>query len=323
MAVNDVIVLRALGLGDLLTAVPALRAVARAFPAIRRTLLAPPSLAPLAYLTGAVDAVVPASGLGSPPPGAPRGAVAVNLHGRGPQSHRLLLATRPARLLAFAHADVPESADGPPWRPDEREVARWCRLLGAFGIAADPDDLDLALPSIAVAPAARGATLLHPGAASGARRWPVARWAAVARAECAVGRRVVVTGSRDERALAAAVAAAAGLRDDVVLAGTLDLVGLAGVVAAAGRVVCGDTGVAHLATALRTPSVLLFGPCRPCEWGPPADRPWHRVLWAGTTGDPHAAAADPGLLRIGVVDVLHALAGLPASERAGGARRCA
>ncbi|MBM0259647.1 glycosyltransferase family 9 protein, partial [Micromonospora sp. 4G55] len=35
------------------------------------------------------------------------------------------------------------------------------------------------------------------------------------------------------------------------------------------------------ATAYATPSVLLFGPVPPAEWGPPPDRPRHRVLWSG------------------------------------------
>jgi ADP-heptose:LPS heptosyltransferase len=77
--------------------------------------------------------------------------------------------------------------------------------------------------------------------------------------------------------------------------------------------VCGDTGVAHLATALGTPSVVLFGPTAPARWGPPPDRPIHRVLWAGAEGDPHADRPDPGLLRIGVDDVLVELADLPST----------
>ena len=57
------IVLRALGLGDLLTAVPALRALADAFPSHRRLLATPAALAPLARLTGTVHDVVPAEPL--------------------------------------------------------------------------------------------------------------------------------------------------------------------------------------------------------------------------------------------------------------------
>ena len=80
-------------------------------------------------------------------------------------------------------------------------------------------------------------------------------------------------------------------------------------VAAAGRVVCGDTGIAHLATALGTPSVVLFGPVPPAEWGPPPDRPV--TSRCGPAGRPHANSVDPGLLAISVAEVDRALAGLP------------
>lgn len=311
------VALRALGLGDLLTAVPALRALADAYPDHRRILAAPRVLAPLAALTGAVDGVVDTAPL-APLDASLHGAdLAVNLHGRGPQSHRSLLAARPRRLLSFANREVPESEDGPVWRASEHEVSRWCRMLEAHGIPADPSRLDISPPPRALAaapPAARGATLIHPGAASAARRWPPDHWSAVARAETEAGRGVIVTGGSDEVDLARRVARGAGLPDAAVYAGRTDLPGLVALVAVAGRVVCGDTGVAHLATALRTPSVVLFGPISPTEWGPPPERPSHRALWAGRTGDPHASRPDPGLLRLRVSDVTEALAGLAMSE---------
>jgi ADP-heptose:LPS heptosyltransferase len=73
-------------------------------------------------------------------------------------------------------------------------------------------------------------------------------------------------------------------------------------------VLSADTGIAHLATALGTPSVVLFGPTSPARWGPPADRPQHRALWAGRHGDPNGATPDPGLLRLEPRDVLEAIA---------------
>jgi ADP-heptose:LPS heptosyltransferase len=307
-----VVVLRALGLGDLLTAVPALRALADAFPRHPRLVAVPTALAPLARCTGAVDEVVPAEGLDRPLSGLLHGAgLAVNLHGRGPESHNLLLATGPRRLLAFAHPAVPASAKGPRWRADEHEVARWCRLLEESGIAADPRRLDIQLPPGPLPHGTRDATLIHPGAASPARRWPAERFAAVARAEARAGRPVMVTGGPDEVALAHEVATRAGLSRAAVHAGKGGVLAIGRLVAAAGRVVCGDTGVAHLATALGTPSVVLFGPTAPALWGPPADRPWHRPLWAGTSGDPHGQLPDPGLLAIAVDQVLEALDDLP------------
>ena len=308
------VVLRALGLGDLLTAVPALRGLAGAFPHHRRLLAAPRVLAPLARLTGAVDDVVDTAAL-APLRLATVPDVAVNLHGGGPQSHRVLLATRPRRLIAFAHPAVAGTAGAPRWDPEEHEVVRWCRLLGAHGIAADPERLDLAPPPVTPPPAARGATLIHPGAASAARRWPAERWAAVARAETRAGRRVLVTAGSDETGLARRVAGEAGLAAAAVHAGP-GLPMLAALVAVAGRVVVGDTGVAHLATALGTPSVVLFGPTPPARWGPPPGRRQHRVLWAGRQGDPHGAAPDAGLLAITVDEVVAALDALePAAAR--------
>ena len=84
------------------------------------------------------------------------------------------------------------------------------------------------------------------------------------------------------------------------------LLELFALVARARLVICGDTGVAHVASLYRTASVLLFGPVSPSRWGPPADGP-HRVLWHGDgTGDPHAPAPDPALLRIQVTEVIEA-----------------
>jgi ADP-heptose:LPS heptosyltransferase len=303
-----VLALRALGLGDLLTAVPALRGLGRAYPAHRLVLAAPAPLAPLAQLIG--WRLVPVAELQLLPRALHGADVAANLHGRGPQSHRLLAASRPTHAIWFEHAALPATRGCPAWRAGEHEVLRWCRLLRESGIPADPAELRLDRPPGPPPPGSAGATLIHPGAASGARRWPARRFAAVARAEAAAGRRVVVTGSRAELPLALEVASRAGLPEEAVLAGSTDLAGLARAIAAAGRVVCGDTGVAHLATAFATPSVLLFGPTSPAEWGPLPDCARHRVLWAGATGDPHAESPHPGLLEIGVEDALDAMARL-------------
>jgi ADP-heptose:LPS heptosyltransferase len=306
------LVLRALGLGDLLTAVPALRALADAFHDHQRMLACPRGLAPLAELAGVVDEVVDAQPLAPLLDGVNGVELAVNLHGRGPESHRVLQALEPRRLIAF-ESEAAGFRNGPRWRPDEHECVRWCRLLEESGIPADPGRLDLRSPPTPVAARPRGPTIVHPGAAAPARRWPTDRFAAVARAEAAAGRQVVITGSPSEAELAREVAGLAGLPGDVVVAGRTGLLELAGLVDAADRIVCGDTGIAHLATALRTPSVVLFGPVAPGLWGPPPDRPWHRALWAGEPGDPHAGEPSGGLLALAVDDVLAALADLPAA----------
>jgi len=295
--VGRVLALRALGLGDLLTAVPALRGLRRAHPEQRLVLATPGWLEPVAMLTGAVDGVLPTAPLSRVPGWPPR--LAVNLHGRGPQSTQLLRELRAGEIWAY------DTAGAPAWDDGEHEVQRWCRLLEAHGVECDPLALDLAAPD--EPPLAGGLTVVHPGGAAAARRWPASRWSVVAEALADAGHDVVVTGSNDELDLARAVAAGAGLAPDAVVAGRLDLTGLCAVVACARLVLSADTGVAHLATAYRTPSLVLFGPVPPSRWGPPAVRRQHAVLWSGTTSDPFAAEPDPGLLLLTPDDVLAAL----------------
>jgi ADP-heptose:LPS heptosyltransferase len=297
-----VVVLRPLGLGDLLTGVPALRAIRAAVPGHRLVLATTAALEPLARLIDAVDEVLPARELEPLDWTGPSPELAVDLHGKGPASHGIVAGLHPQRLLTFDSPGYP----GPAWYADEHEVRRWCRLVAeGLGAPADPDALDLDVPP--VPPPVTRAALVHPGAAFPGRRWPADRFAAVARHLAVTGHDVRITGGPAETGLARSVAAAAGLGEDAVLAGRTSALELAALVAAARVVVSGDTGVAHLATAYRRPSVVLFGPVSPALWGPPP-RPQHVVLWHGNgTGDPWGAELDPALARITVDEVTEAL----------------
>lgn len=319
------VVLRALGLGDLLTGLPALRMLRSAFPEHRITLATTPAVASLARTWAPVllDGVVECPPLGVLPSDLLGPEMAVNLHGSGPQSHQLLQALRPGRLLAFANDEAAEA--GPEWDAPtgevEHEIARWCRLV-ADGtgeaipdLLASGDALDLPVaPSVLpnhLAAIGTAATLVHPGSASPTRRWPTDRWSCVVAQEVAAGRPVVMTGSPAERATCLDIARSAALPKEAVLAGKTNLVQLAGLVSIAARIVSSDTGISHLATALRRPSVTLFGPVSPAEWGPPIDRPWHRPLWRGRTSDPNADTIAPALDAITPADVIAELTSAP------------
>ena len=301
---DSLLVLRALGLGDLLTAVPALRALRRGFPDGDIALAAPAWLAPLVTLTGAVDRLVPTAdmdelGLLQPAPD---------------------LADQPARSWPAEHrcaaafgcwADREPSAPGPPRRGRTRTGTTtsmrcvagvgWSRRVG---LLADPADLQLDPPSTDAL--VTGAVVVHPGASSGSRRWPWRRFATVAAVLAGRGHHVVVTGTTAEAELCRDVVRGAELPAERDLAGRLGLDEAAALIAAASLVICGDTGIAHLASAYATPSVLLFGPTSPARWGPPSGGP-HTVLWSGSVGDPHAAQIDPGLASITVEQVLTAI----------------
>jgi ADP-heptose:LPS heptosyltransferase len=299
-----VLVLRALGIGDLLTSVPALRGIRRALPDHEVVLAAPAWLRPLVELVDAVDRLLPTAELAPVPWSGPPPDVAVDLHGRGPASHRLLAALRPGHLVGFGCPSA--GVAGPAFDEEEHEVRRWARLVEeAFGIPVDTDDLAIRVPE--VPPSVTEAVVLHVGAASPARRWPWDRFAGLA-TWCAARRlHVAVTGSAGDLRSAELVAQRAGLPPTSVLAGRTSLDQLAAVVAHSVLVVAGDTGVSHLATAYRRPSVTLFGPVSPARWGPPAD-PRHAVVArAAGDGDPHGEEIDPALCRVTIDDVLSAV----------------
>ncbi|WP_457972747.1 glycosyltransferase family 9 protein [Arthrobacter sp. D1-17] len=301
------LVLRALKLGDMLVAVPALRALRRAYPRHRLLYAAQGWLAEALELVGGYE-LLPTHGLDVPIPIAPGTVdVAVNLHGSGPESDDRLADIRPRTIIGHRSA----TRNGPEWVHDIHERTRWTRLLEWHGIAAEPEDFRLLQPS--VASPCPGATVLHVGAAYGSRLWPVERFARVARELSRQGHHVVFTGSSGERPRALDVAKAAGLAECHVLAGTLGLSAFAATVADARLVVSADTGAAHLASAYARPSVVLFGPAPAEVWGPPPGP--HVVLTHAQLrrGDTFAATPDPALLAVSAEDVLAAVRGLSLS----------
>ncbi|WP_405182221.1 glycosyltransferase family 9 protein [Nocardia sp. NBC_01377] len=296
------LILRTRGLGGLLTALPALRAIRAARTHHHLVLAAPGWLRPIVELSGCVDELHATPLVGDLRWNAPAPTSAVNLHDAGPASITDLLDTEPAQLISYRHPDFPR-VRGPLWPTHVHETARWCRLLESAGIPADPTDLALAPPARSLA--TRTHVVIHPGAAP-ARVWPAERFALVAAHLHGAGYRVLVTGTAAEAPLARYVAEHAGLPESCVVAGELTLGQLAATVAGAALVIGGDTGVGHLATAFGTRSVLIFGPTPPNLSGPRPERMAHIALWSGRAGDPHSPDPDPGLLSITAIEVIDA-----------------
>lgn len=293
---------RALQLGDLLVAVPALKALRRALPEHRVVLATSAWLAPVVRLIPAVDELLPVAALEDPLPFAPGAVdVAVNLHGGGPQSAAAVDALRARRTIRHALA---AGEAGPGWVEATHERVRWVRLLAAAGMPGDPADTGIERPAVR-SPAPR-AVVLHVGAAHPSREWPVERFGAVGRALQAEGAHVVLSGSAGERDRALAVAGAAGLPPERVLAGTTPLDAFVALIADASLVVSADTGAAHLASAFRTPSVVLFGPVGPDRWGPPPGPHAALTHAALRGGDAFARTPDPALAAVTVAEVLAA-----------------
>ncbi len=139
---------------------------------------------------------------------------------------------------------------------------------------------------------------LHPGAGKRQNVWPASRFAAVARRAADEGRQVLVLhGPADSEALAAFAltsstsspsrAPGAG-RGALVVAPPCGVGVAAALLEGADRFLCNDTGIMHVAGALRVPTLALFGPTDPGLWKPPA--PEVLALRAGHRGeDPRGA----------------------------------
>ena len=166
----------------------------------------------------------------------------------------------PGSLLDVRHRGVPD---------DIHEVERALSLVRAAGFALPPhDEGRLAMRVAPVNPLAhlRPYVIVHPGATVPARAWDPRANRDLVRALAARGENVVVTGAESERALCAYVAG----EDATNAAGTTDFRTLGRVIADAEAIVVGNTGAAHVAAAVGTPTVSLFPPTIPAV----RFRPW-------------------------------------------------
>lgn len=298
--VAKVAVFRALKLGDLLCAVPALRAVRAALPRAEVTLIGLPWAAEFADRFSAyIDRFLPFPGWPGLPerpvdvPAVPRflAAVqaerfdlAVQLHGSGPVVNPLLELFGARRTAGFHRPGdpCPDPCTYCPWPDRGLETERLLALTDHLGFPRRGEHLEFPLTPADEAAVAGfdlppgGYAVVHPGASMPERRWPAERFAAVTDTLAGCGLQVVVTGTAGEAPLAAELAARA--RCEVLdLTGRTDLGATAALLRDARVLVCNDTGVSHVAAGVRCPSVVVSTGDNPARWAP-ADRRRHRVL---------------------------------------------
>jgi heptosyltransferase-2 len=153
---------------------------------------------------------------------------------------------RCAALAAPAPAARPESWPLPELRVPAAEVAGWRERL-------------------ALADAGRPVVALAPGAVGPSKRWPGASYADLARRLVRDGIDVWVLGSPAEAPLVRIIRSSAPeVRD---LTGT-DLRNAILALAAADAAVSNDSGLLHVAAAVGTPAIGIFGPTSPWHWAP-------------------------------------------------------
>ena len=177
----------------------------------------------------------------------------------------------------------------PPFDPEAHAVNRYLNLahyleapptLPAFRLGLDAEtNISALIPNDPGRPLA----VLHPGARWASKLWPPASWATLAAWFHGQGFGVAVTGSAADRELVADIVRQS-LAPLVNLAGRTSLAELAGVLRRAQLAVTTDTGAMHLAAALGTPVVALFGPTAPWRTGPFG--PGHQVARLGLPCSP-------------------------------------
>jgi len=272
----DILAVRFSSLGDLVLTTPLFRAIKRARPAARITLLTRSEYVPLFAHNPRIARVIGWDGV-SPIGGIARDLRKVawthrlDLHG----SMRSLLVRRlvggrwhgyPKRRVARA-IQIRFKKDV--YR-DRRHVAeRYFDAARGLDVVPDdqPPEVFVAMEAAAGADrflresgvADRTLVALVPGAAHFTKRWPEHHWAALTELLTSRGVAVVILGGKAEAELGARLAAIAGPRG-ASAAGQFDLSGTAALLKRARCAVAGDTGVMHLATALQTPVVTLLGP---------------------------------------------------------------
>jgi len=147
----------------------------------------------------------------------------------------------------------------------------------AIGPALAPDAEAVASAERLLAGTTRPLVGVHASGGRESKQWHLDRFAAVAsEVATARGATIVLTGEAGDRPLVDRVRAGLAEAPVVDAVGALDLPALAALLARLDVLVTGDTGPMHLASAVGTPVVALFGPSSPARYGPQAAR--ERVL---------------------------------------------
>ncbi len=295
---------RALKLGDLLCAIPSIRALKHASPQSHITLIGLPWAREFVdifrhYFSDFIE--FPGW------PGLPEREVLVEripeflsslqrsefdlmiqAHGSGSHVNDMVQLSGARYATGFYDGRVPESslAGFIPYPAEDPEIWKCLRLAEHLGSAAQGDDLEFPVRhehahemSSLLPSGARQTPLavIHMGAfANAARLWSAENFAVVARALILRGFHVVLTGSALEREPVSHLESVIQI-PVTNLCGKTSLGVLGALVARARLVVCHDTGISHLAAALKTPSVILFDRSDREGW-PPLNRKRHRFM---------------------------------------------
>jgi ADP-heptose:LPS heptosyltransferase len=308
---RKIAVFRALQLGDMLCAVPALRALRSVAPHAHITLVGLPWASGFVKrFNKYIDELLIFPGFPSFPEQPVQVAaipnflaqaqrhhfdLAIQMHGSGSLSNPLTMLLGAERNAGFFVPGqfCPDPQHFAPWDEGEHEILRYLRLMEFLGVPAQGRQLEFPLTDVdfralqrscSALPAPGSYVCVHPGAQLQSRRWLPQRFAEVADRLADEGWKIVLTGSAGEADLVRSVRYAMR-RPALDLCGKTELGALAALIVQARLVVSNDTGISHIAAALATPSVVVSCGSDRRRWAP-LDRARHRVVGASTSCRP-------------------------------------
>jgi ADP-heptose:LPS heptosyltransferase len=321
-------ILRALQLGDLLCAVPAWRALRKAYPRAHIALIGLPWAKEFVNrFSHYLDEFIEFPGYPGLPERPPcidqipdfiaglqrrRFEYLLQMQGSGRYANELCSLAGAAQIAGFYTSSE--------WCPDSQsfllypegipEICRHMALMEFLGVPASGEELEFPLTerdrlefqglSQDIHLQAGSIVCLHPGGRRALNRWAPLNFAKVADELASEGLKVVLTGAESERELGCAVQEKM-CAPCVNLVGKTTLGSLGVLLKHARLLVSNDTGVSHMAAALEVPSVVICINSDPTRWSPLNGR-LHRVLTGN--GTPIKAVLD--LAREGLAPVMEA-----------------
>lgn len=301
---KKIAVFRALQIGDMLCAVPALRALRRACPESHITLIGLPwAEAFVRRFSHYLNDFIPFPGY----PGLPEqswqpGSIAdwmrdaagrkfdllLQMHGNGAIVNPLVTALNAGKTAGFYEPGrfCPDPEWFTPYPEEGSEVRRLLSLVNFLGVPSAGEGLEFPVGSeeerafesichrYGLQP--KRYVCVHPGARDTRRWWSARNFARAADEVADKGFTIVLTGTQGEQDTVRSVIAA--MRNPAInLTGKTDLGTLAILIRNARMILSNDTGVSHIAAAVRTPSVVIFLASDPKRWAP-LDSGRHRII---------------------------------------------
>jgi ADP-heptose:LPS heptosyltransferase len=314
--INTIAVFRALYLGDMLSIIPTVRAIRRAYPDARITLIG------LAWQRDFVkrfsayfDDFLEFPGW----PGLPeqhsdpdkilsflhhirdrKFDLILQMQGNGVVTNSMCMLWGAKHVAGLRREGqyCPDPDLFPVSEDDEHEVTRFFKLLDGLEIPHQGTELEFPILGQEIESFGRISHKLslrrhkyvcvHPGARDPRRRWSSDNFAFICQHLSETGYQVVLTGAQVEALLLETLENKIDLpvKNIVKLAGDVGLGELALILKNALYVISNDTGVSHIAAALRVPSTVIFSPySQPSRWAP-LDSSLHQVVTHDLAGDP-------------------------------------